>query len=110
MRGEATFQAKGETWVMRFGNNEFCTIEDKFDRPFAQVAAELDGDAFNFRTFRAIFAIGLKRKQPTVDDNIAGDIIDDLGMEEAVRMLGECIRSALPQKKAGEAGEETAAE
>lgn len=94
MRGRMEFVALGQRRELRFGNNTFCAIESHFAKPWGEIAVELGGDAFSFRAFRSLFRIALSGCDADED---AGDVIDAIGMGEALRLVREGIQSALPQ-------------
>ena len=103
-RGEASFEAGGARWTMRFGNREFCALEEHFGCPWAEVARRLDGEGFRFGAFREVVRIGLSRAHPQLTSDQVSDLIDELGLAEATRMVGACIQAAMPQAAAsGEA-------
>jgi hypothetical protein len=41
MRGEATFEALGETWTLRFNHNAICEFEDTAGVALASLAGSL---------------------------------------------------------------------
>lgn len=103
-RGEADFEAGGAVWHIRFGNREFCGLEDRLARPWAEIARDLDGAAFSFGTFREVMRVGLSREHKNLTNDAVSDLIDEIGIAEAARLVGECIRAAMPQAAAsGEA-------
>lgn len=108
-RGEATFQAVGKTWTLRFGNNAICDAEQEFQRPFGEIVAGLGGSGFRFQTFRTLFRLGLRHHHAAATDEMAGDLIDEIGMTEALRITVEGIKAAMPAAKAAGPGEEPAA-
>lgn len=108
-RGEATFQANGQAWILRFSNNAICKAEEEFKQPFGEIVAGLGGSGFRFQTFRTLFRLGLSHHHMAATDELAGDLIDEIGMTEALRITVESIKAAMPAAKAAGAGEEPAA-
>lgn len=109
MRGEQTFEADGRSWTLRFGNNAICSAEEHFQQPFGEIVTGLGGDGFRFRTFRTLFRLGLRQHHKDVTEDQASELIDAIGMSEALRITVASIKAAMPEAKAAGTGEEPAA-
>ena len=109
MRGEETFQADGKTWTLRFGNSAICSAEEHFKQPFGEIVNELGGTGFYFTKFRTLFRLGLRHHHSGATDEVASNLIDEIGVAEALRITVESIKAAMPKAKATAAGEAPAA-
>lgn len=92
--------AKGEVklgdHVLRFGVNQLCAIEARFEQSAGEVFAAMQ-EAPRMTDIRAIFAIGLG-----VNDEEAGDVIDACGgFAVATAALAEAVSAAFPDPVEG---------
>lgn len=101
-RGEVSFEADGKTWTLSFGTNAICGLEAEMDKPAGAIFASLDGSV-DFRTFRSVFRAGLARHHKGLKLDEAGDLIDEVGLSEAARLVGESVKASMPDAKPGEA-------
>ena len=110
---EKRFDALGQSWTARFDFNSICALEERYDRPFLALVAPFLGaideqDADNpeahvkaaalikFSDLRAIFHQCLVSAQPSCTVEDAGDIISDVGLEQAMGVVGWAIAKAMP--------------
>lgn len=76
---------------LRFGINQLCDIEAKFEKPAVEVFAEMQ-TAPRMTTFRTLFAIGLG-----LSETDAGNVIDDVGgLSAASEKLMEAFTASFP--------------
>lgn len=97
-RGEVTFEALGEMRRLRFGTNALCEIEAAFGEGINETLARLQSENPSIRTMRTIMACGLG-----VSESMAGDIVDDIGIDWVGELIGEAMTLAFPPQdtKAG---------
>lgn len=110
-KGEVSFQALGETWTLRYSTNALCEMEDLFGKSAIEVAQLLDAEGgVKLRDLRAVFFCGLTDRHEGVTERIAGNLIDDIGMENAGPLIAEAFTAAFPSaEEAEDAGKPKAA-
>lgn len=97
-RGEVAFTANGKMWTLKFGANAFATMERRFGVKLAKLGDILaDVGAADLIS---LVAIGLKKYHPEITEDAAGDLIDDIGLIEAGKLIGEAINLAVPTGEA----------
>lgn len=88
-RGEVELKAGDKTYVLRYTTNALVRLEDELGKP-----ATVLGDSF--REARALFWAGLLHAHPEITVEQAGEIMDEVGLTEAVQKAGEALRLAFP--------------
>jgi hypothetical protein len=103
-RGVA-FEAGGSARLLRYDFNALCRVEDVFGCDINSAIALLspESGAPNMRDVRKLFCAGLGG---VVTLEKAGEIIEELGIEKCVAMIGDAFARAFPS---GEAAGEAAA-
>ncbi|WP_315920440.1 hypothetical protein [Mesorhizobium sp. SP-1A] len=103
-RGEVAFDALGQSWTLKLGTNAMCEIEDATGKTFSEVG-ELMGDQkrVTIKLMRTVFWGALREQHEDVTIKQAGAVIDDIGMQEAGRLIGEAFQAAMPEQKEGAA-------
>lgn len=94
MRGEARFEAAGQAWVITFSFNELVSLEDELGVKIAELGGKLGDSA---RTVRTVFRICLEAKHGVMTDSAAGDLISEIGPQEAAQLIGKAFSAAFPQ-------------
>lgn len=87
------FEVGGRSFRMKIGVNAMCDIENSLGRPISSVAEDLQSGVVEMKVIRAIFAASVTPSITTVE---AGDMIDELGMEEAGQLIGPAFMEAFP--------------
>lgn len=94
-RGEASFDALGESWTLRISTNSLCEFEKA-----TGVKATAIGAGMGFTELRALLWSGLghhhRSKRGTVEN--VGALMDDLGSERVLALIGDAMNSAFPAK------------
>lgn len=90
-KGEVTFEAKGETWTLRYNTNVICSLEDELDMGIEDILERLQ-DSPRMSRVRTVFRYGLG----DVSEELAGDLIDEIGIRRAANMFGEAFKRAFP--------------
>lgn len=100
----------GETRVqLAYTNAAQVEYEDRFDESFLKVAERFSKAGLkNIRItyLRDLLGIGLRARDPDITDARAGEIIDEIGLGEALAKIGQAIEAAFPDAKpeGGKAG------
>lgn len=107
-KGEVSFKAGDEEYVLRFSANAIVNMEDKFDMPIKQVG-EIMGDADKLRmsTVRTIFCAGLvdhyAETRPEIDEARAMLIFARLSPVEATALVVKTFNAAWGVEEGGQA-------
>jgi hypothetical protein len=91
-RGEITFEAQGKTWTLVYTVNAICDLEEQTGQSIAELGAMLSG-AKPMTGMRALFWGGLRKHHPEVTLEGAGDLVQDIGSKEAVRLFSEALNT-----------------
>ena len=108
--GEVSFRALSKDWVLRYGINGLCRLEDETGKSAIEVASSLNtedgegGAAIKISDIRLVFFCGLVGQHADVTLEQVGDIIDDIGIERAGPLLGEAFSAAFPDPEEGGEG------
>lgn len=97
-RGAIEFEVGGQTRQIRFSINAMARFQEQRGTPFVRAVQGYREDPYDLVTLRALFWAGLA--DVTLDE--AGDIMDDLGLQEASKVLGRAIEAAFPEAQAGD--------
>jgi len=95
-----TREVDGKRLEFRLGNNELIELQGASgfaDSDFEKFLSSLD-DARNLKQVRLTAYHALKRQQPDLQLEDAGDIVTSLGLEEWVKVLRETLAWALPKE------------
>lgn len=102
-RGQVGFQAGGKAWTIKLGVNAMCEIEDATDKSISEIGVLLgDPKTATIKLVRAVMWGGLQEYHDGVTVKEVGGIIDDIGMAEAGKLIGEAFTAASPDAKGGE--------
>jgi hypothetical protein len=105
LKGEVERQVLGKKVVFRLGNNEMIELQGALD--LAGKDEEFLACFDNYRDFRLVRMItfyALKKHQPEITEDQAGDIVTELGLEEMAKIRKECLRWALPEPEPRKGG------
>jgi hypothetical protein len=104
LAGEVEVVALGKTLIFRLGVNEMLAAQNGLglaDKDDAFLAV-FDADQLrNLKTVRAIAFYGLKRDQPEITEQDAGDVVVEVGLLKFGEVIREALRWALPDKDEG---------
>lgn len=102
-RGEVEFKAQGKSWKMKLGVNAMCEIEDQSGKSISEIGQLLsDQKTATIKIVRAVLWGALQEYHDGISIREVGAIIDDIGMAEAGRLIGEAFTAATPDAKGGE--------
>lgn len=105
LKGEVEVAALGKTLTFRLGVNEMLEVQNGLglaDKD-ASFLAVFDGDQLrSLKTVRTIAFCGLKRDQPEITEQEAGDVVVEVGLLEFGAIIRKALRWALPDKDEGE--------
>ena len=97
-RGEVGFEADGQQYTLRLSFNALCALEGKIGQTFnVVIAAMADPARMSFVNIRALLWAGLLHHHRTMTIDAAGDLIEAVGIAEAVGLIGEAVALAFPQ-------------
>lgn len=96
-KGEVGFDADGKRWTLVYSVNALCALEDKLGAG-AMMVAEQMANSSNLRiaTVRTLFWCGLRDHHPELTEADAGDIMTDIGITDAVDLVGKAFAAAFP--------------
>ena len=99
-RGEVTFEAGGKNQTLRLDTNAICDLEDQLDLSIVDIGRLLDAGRISI--VRAAFRAGLVNGDGGMTLAEAGDIIDEIGYEQAATHLSKALERAFPTPQAGD--------
>jgi len=109
LRGEASFEALGETWTLRFNNNAICEFEDTAKVSLSSLAGE---GGMRISHVRALVWAGLghhhRGKRAGLDH--VGRMMDEIGTDVIAAVALKALASAFPDKTAATANPPEAAQ
>jgi hypothetical protein len=103
LRGEVEIKASGGLLIFRLGINEMISVQN--DLGLAEDDQGFLNTLDNMRSLKKIRTIvlnGLKRDHPAFTEEMAGDLITELGIERMVEIIKQALRWALPDKEAAD--------
>lgn len=115
IKGEVSLEYAGETFLLQFGFEALVLVEDKRDKAFGDIVAELD--AGRLGSLAALLWAGLHEHHPELSYEAAGRLAmafaSDGRGEELQKKIVEAITLAFPKAKGegatGAAGPQTEA-
>jgi hypothetical protein len=100
MKGQARFEAAKKPWTLTFGFNELVSLEDELGVKVDEIGAKLGESA---RMVRTVFRVCLEAEHGQMTDREAGDLISEIGLQEAAQHIAKAFAAAFPSGSA-EAG------
>ena len=88
LKGEVTFEAKGESWKLAYPINSIIALEDA-------LGVKVDALDQSIRTVRTVFWAGLLAHNE-VSEHEAGELIDAIGLPKAAELTGAAFTQAFP--------------
>lgn len=98
-RGEVALEVEGREYVLYFGNNEMCALEEELGRSINEIIDECNKDHFRASTFRRVLRAMLSRYQPELTLEQVGDLLD-AGQDRILVALERAIARGQPDPKA----------
>ena len=97
-RGEIDVKVGEKTYVFRLGINELISLQRALglqDEDIQEFFQRLGGD-LTLEKLRTVVFHGLKRAQPEVTEDDAGDVIDSIGISGVAPLIIESIKLGAP--------------
>jgi len=99
LKGEVTFEARGQTFTFQLGINAQIMIENKVGMPLAKFFANKDDDQFKTQDVRTVFHAGLYRHHKMTEEEV-GDLIDEIGQQRVAEIFIEAAAAAFTKDPA----------
>ena len=99
-RGAVSFETEGGTRALRLTTNAMVAYQDATGETLMEGLQSLQERPGDMRRMRAMFWAGLG--SGSLDD--AGDLVDEIGLSEAFRLIGEAASLAFPAAPEDAAG------
>lgn len=94
-RGEYSFEADGTRWTLCFSADAIVNLEEEFDRPVGKIAALIsDPETMRMKEVRRIFIVGMRDRNPDMDDEKARAVFRAMRPVDAVRVVSEAFSRA----------------
>lgn len=103
-RGEVSIEADDKTYVMRFGANELCNLEDQFNAGVNEVLKLLSDESnVRIKTIVTFVWCGLGGASKLSFEQ-AGEIVTAVGIKAIMEKVGDAMKLAFPapEPSAGE--------
>ena len=101
-RAAVTFDTEAGERSLRFTTNAMVRYQDKMDEPvWDGMTALYRSNASDFRRLRTIFWAAVSH-DADVSQEEAGDLIDEIGLETAFRLISKAFDLAFPTSKASD--------
>jgi len=101
MKREVIIRVNGKEYTLRLGNNALCRFEAETGITAIKLAA-LGPDEMEQRFMRALLWAGLKKHHPDMTLDMAGDLIDDIGLDQTGEYIRDALSAAHPPPVPGE--------
>lgn len=99
-RGEVGFTYGGEKRVYCMGVNAMCAFQQRTGEDvMATLEAFAASERVDFVKLRVLFAVGVVGG---ADDDEAGDMIDSIGILEAMEIVSKSVEASFPEVDEGE--------
>ncbi|MGP3699849.1 hypothetical protein [Rhodobacter sp. NSM] len=109
MRGAVPFEAEGRERFLRLTTNAQVRYQERAGETLVDAIVAMQGEASQGDMLRLRRLIWAGMGHEGLSEDAAGDLIDEIGLAEASRLLGEAIRAAFPEAAKAEAATETEA-
>lgn len=103
-RGEVSLEVEGKAYTLKFSTNAICELEDRSGKGINEFAQGLnDPGKFRISDLRVMIWVMLGNQVETLE--AAGNLIDEIGMEEVVDKVAKAFQLAFPDEKGGDGTE-----
>jgi hypothetical protein len=96
-RGAVSFEALGGSHALAFTMNAMCKYQDRAGETLIEGVDALNTKSTDVFRMRRLFWAGLKGDYT---EETAGDLMDDLGLQEAVSLMMEAVTASFPDDAA----------
>lgn len=105
LRGEAELRCGADTYELKFTWNAAAEYESAMDgEPLSEALLLVAEKRLSARALRAMLWAGLRKNHPRVTILEAGEIIDEVGRSELLRVMGVALRYYFPELAAQDDG------
>ncbi len=103
MRGAVPFEAEGRERFLRLTTNAQVRYQERAGETLVDAIVAMQGEASQGDMLRLRRLIWAGLGHEGLSEDAAGDLIDEIGLAEASRLLGDAIRAAFPEAARAEA-------
>ncbi|AZB65039.1 hypothetical protein EBL87_15290 [Cereibacter sphaeroides] len=103
MRGAVAFEAEGRERFIRLTTNAQVRYQERAGETLVDAIVAMQGEASHGDMLRLRRLIWAGMGHEGLSEDAAGDLIDEIGLAEASRLLGDAIRAAFPEAAKAEA-------
>lgn len=107
IRGAVPFEAEGRARFLRLTTNAQVRYQERAGETLVDAIVAMQGEGSQGDMLRLRRLIWAGMGHEGLSEDAAGDLIDEIGLAEASRLLGEAIRAAFPEAAKAEAEPET---
>ena len=97
LRGEASFEAGGRAFRLKYDWNAAAEFEEASGRPLSDALLDVAREKLSAKSLRAMLWAGLQADHPDVTLKETGRLIDQMGRREAQRVMGVALRYFFPE-------------
>jgi len=102
-RGDVDVKAGNKIYTLRLSVGALVQLEEHFGLGINQIAQKLSNtENMRLTDWVAVMWAAMRKHQPSATQEQASELIDDLGLEEAINALGRAMQAAFPPAKGGE--------
>lgn len=105
-RGEFGVAVSGETYTFRYGINALVVLEERMGcQTIKDLMARLNPSRLSFRDLRLLIQAGLTKYHPGVSEELAGELMDEMGgVEGALERILQSLQASFPDPEPGQEG------
>ncbi|ACM02894.1 hypothetical protein [Cereibacter sphaeroides] len=97
MRGAVAFEAEGRARFLRLTTNAQVRYQERAGETLVDAIVAMQGEGSQGDMLRLRRLIWAGMGHEGLSEDAAGDLIDEIGLAEASRLLGDAIRAAFPE-------------
>ena len=94
VKGEVSYEVNGKNYTFKLGTNAQVMIEKRTGMSMAKYLKQDRLEDLGTEGVRLIFWAGLLRNHPELTEDMAGDLIDDIGPDRVAELFMEAFDSA----------------
>lgn len=103
IRGAIPFEAEGRERFIRLTTNAQVRYQERAGETLVDAIVAMQGEGSQGDMLRLRRLIWAGMGHEGLSEDAAGDLIDEIGLAEASRLLGDAIRAAFPEAARAEA-------
>jgi hypothetical protein len=97
VKGEVSLEVGGKTYMLVLGTYALAALERRKQMPWPQLIKRVGEGQAGYDDILAMFHCGLLRHHRQITEEQAADMIDAVGIETAVKVIGEALKLSMPQ-------------